>query len=407
MRIRTTTVAFAVTALVASTVAGASVGIPAALAAKPAKHCTPSWKLVPVPETPGYVKELTGVTALPGGDAWIAGQEDLPTSFPFTLHGDGSSISLGTPMPHPADFGTMMSQGAAQSFSSDTDGWRLTDVNFVQTAERWHGGRWTMTPLPTSPDPRTTQFQMGDVASLAADDAWAVGGLFSSGAIGLGGLGAVIEHWDGTTWSVVPNPAADRDNTTFRGMHAVSATDIWAVGYQGDASTDIAVPLIEHYDGTAWREVPADTSPAINGPAGFLVISVSGPDDVWAAGSQTIPNTSNTAGTLVEHYDGTAWTAVTDLPDLGNARILQIYAASRSDVWAIAEVPDGAYTFLHFDGSTWTATQSPSRQALGYRVYYQGLSGTGSGDVWAVGEITDFGNGREIPQVAHLSCGTS
>jgi hypothetical protein len=61
------------------------------------------------------------------------------------------------------------------------------------------------------------------VTALAADDAWAVG--------------SNIQHWDGQAWSVVPAPAG-----TYRGIAAVNARDIWAVGSDPSGGS-----LIAHY----------------------------------------------------------------------------------------------------------------------------------------------------------------
>src|SRR5688572_25055460 len=62
---------------------------------------------------------------------------------------------------------------------------------------------------------------------------------------------------------------------------AVTATgpdDAWAVGHERDTLTT-AIPLREHWDGTSFTLVP--------GPAGAVVlegVSASAPDDVWAVG---------------------------------------------------------------------------------------------------------------------------
>ena len=50
-----------------------------------------------------------------------------------------------------------------------------------------------------------------------------------------------------------------------RGVAAVSANDIWAVGYSSDPSTGASHTLTEHWDGTAWSVVPSpDTTTGLN-----------------------------------------------------------------------------------------------------------------------------------------------
>jgi hypothetical protein len=40
----------------------------------------------------------------------------------------------------------------------------------------------------------------------------------------------LIEHWNGTQWSVVPSPNL-MGNNLLRGVAIVSANDVWAVGF--------------------------------------------------------------------------------------------------------------------------------------------------------------------------------
>ncbi len=50
-------------------------------------------------------------------------------------------------------------------------------------------GQWNIVPSPN--EPSANNFLLG-VAALSPNDAWAVG--------------SHIEHWDGTSWSIVPSP---------------------------------------------------------------------------------------------------------------------------------------------------------------------------------------------------------
>jgi hypothetical protein len=60
----------------------------------------------------------------------------------------------------------------------------------------------------------------------------------------------VIEHWDGTSWSVVPSPNPNpQGNNSLVAIAAVNANDIWAVGHQ------LLGPFTEHWDGTSWSIV--------------------------------------------------------------------------------------------------------------------------------------------------------
>ena len=42
----------------------------------------------------------------------------------------------------------------------------------------------------------------------------------------------LIEHWNGVRWSVFPSPNSGAGENTLDAAAAVSATNIWAVGYR-------------------------------------------------------------------------------------------------------------------------------------------------------------------------------
>jgi beta-xylosidase len=88
-------------------------------------------------------------------------------------------------------------------------------------------------------------------------------------------------HWDGSNWSVVPSPEPANDQIYLNDVHAISANDAWAVGYFTSLEFGGDLPLLIHWDGTAWSMVERDWGVAPD----FLtaVTAVSG-TDVWAAG---------------------------------------------------------------------------------------------------------------------------
>ena len=78
-----------------------------------------------------------------------------------------------------------------------------------------------------------------DVAAAASNDVWAVG----YQGVGLA-INTLIEHWDGTSWSIVSSPAFTGVGPIY-GISADASNDVWAVG--GNKSL--------HFDGTSWSLV--------------------------------------------------------------------------------------------------------------------------------------------------------
>jgi hypothetical protein len=113
-----------------------------------------------------------------------------------------------------------------------------------------------------------------------------------------------VEHWNGTTWLIVTSP--DPSGSTFATLYGVACpntTSCYAVGsYRASSTTKT---LVEHWNGTIWSIV---TSP--NPSSSFSIIEgVSCPSTTScnAVGSYS---TSSGYKTLVEQLNGTSWSIV-------------------------------------------------------------------------------------------------
>ena len=60
----------------------------------------------------------------------------------------------------------------------------------------------------------------------------------------------LTEHWDGSAWSVVSSPSVGPETNLLFSVDAVSANDIWAVGFYYVAG--LGQTLILHWDGSTW-----------------------------------------------------------------------------------------------------------------------------------------------------------
>src|SRR5438034_9070727 len=96
--------------------------------------------------------------------------------------------------------------------------------------------------------------ELHGVTALAENDVWAVG-VSSNTECTLGST--LIEHWNGSRWSVVPSPNTSSSVNMINAVAAVSANDVWAVG---TAPTSTDTVLILHWNGTAWSVVPNPTT---------------------------------------------------------------------------------------------------------------------------------------------------
>jgi hypothetical protein len=205
----------------------------------------------------------------------------------------------------------------------------------------------------------------------------------------------LIVHFDGSSWTEVPSPQIVEG--TLGSISAVSPTDIWAAGMEiGTFRT-----VIEHYDGTTWTAVdhPSPHSAYVN----FGALDSVASDDVWLVGSYLDAN--SVSRTLAEHWDGSFWQVV-PTPNVGTrgTSLSAVTAISSNDVWAsgrttIGDVRTGAL-IEHWDGNTWEAI--PPERA-GKSSAFGGIGSASNADIWAVGSWSNSPDGGLRTLVEHSS----
>ena len=129
--------------------------------------------------------------------------------------------------------------------------------------------------------------KLSDVVALSSNDVWAVG------ASDNGGEQTLIEHWNGSAWSVIPSPNVSPSfgNRLF-GVGALSANSIWACGsYFAPDGSGQQHTLVEHWDGTQWS---VSSSPTIGYTDTLFGVATLSPSTVWLAGAADFPPTFRT-----------------------------------------------------------------------------------------------------------------
>lgn len=223
-------------------------------------------------------------------------------------------------------------------------------------------GSWTVIP---SPNGGTRDNELLGLAAVSASDIWSVG-FFNTGPYA-GSLRTLAEHWDGTSWSIVssPNPAANTgDYDALQGVAALSASNVWAVGYSGCVSCYGDQSLIEHWNGTSWSIV---SNPNPNTSQDLYGVAAVSANDIWAVGKYGF----TPYGALIEHWNGTQWSTVANP---GTQALHAVTALAGNNVWAV-----GDSEILHWDGASWSVEASPSG------AYLRAVAAVSASDIWAVG----------------------
>jgi len=179
----------------------------------------------------------------------------------------------------------------------------------------------------------------------ATNDAWAVG--FN----GSDSITTSAMHWDGTNWKRVATPNVGEGTNKLNAVLALSPNDVWAVGF----STPVAPPkqtatrtLIEHFDGTSWAVVPSpNIGPnSANQSNRLLGLTANSANDIWAFGSYFAADASGHQMTLLLHWDGISWTVESSpSPTKGGFPCDLLWTgvvSSPGDVWILGSVHDGS-----------------------------------------------------------------
>src|ERR1700686_5085762 len=218
--------------------------------------------------------------------------------------------------------------------------------------------------------------------ACAGTTSWAVGGYQAYIASQHGP--AFLEGKTGNGWFITNDPSPLLVNS-LNAVTCVDAGDCWAVG---DATPDRT--LIEHYSNGGWTYEP---SPALPPEATLNGVACTSLTDCWAVGGD---GPSGAAGhTLVEHYDGTAWTVDATLAAVGtNNNLSGVTCVSAVECWAvgwqgnpIGSITSPALASLH--GDAWAGVSSPNPLAGSWGVnFLKGVSCDSNGVCWAVGQST-------------------
>ncbi len=259
-------------------------------------------------------------------------------------------------------------------------------------------GTWK---IVSSPNVGTGTYgnQLNAVAVISANDAWAVGFSPHPSGTPLYLRQTLIEHWDGSSWSVAPSPnPAGKTYVVLNGVAAISANDVWAVGHSGDPGSIPFQTLTEHWNGSSWSIIPSPSPGTYNGNVLTAAAAIS-TNDVWAIGWYQSGQTGQEGGALTMHWNGTSWTVV---PNTCRATLRAIMAISTNDVWAV-----GDQVILHWNGTNWSSVSFPLPPGDSFSVF-KGISSVSANDIWAVGysQYAYFYGYRYSPLTYHWN-GTS
>jgi len=361
------------------------------------------WNIVPSPDSATGANDMLLGTACPSADeCWAVGADFGNQDLTAIIDNWNGSTWSPTPLPAPPPtdgyalfavtcvsdsdcwtVGIASSPGGGSSIGTYT--------------AHWDGAQWSMVPSPL-PTGAVGGFLDG-ISCVTSSDCWAVGYTTDSNGAA---LNLLVENWNGTAWTLVPGAPSGQIYDQLDGVTCLAANNCWAVGTAGpNQQNPNFLPifpaaagsqgLVEHWNGSTWSVVPSYSAP---GPAGGFLTGIScvNSSECWASGS-VISSAGFADGTLMETWNGTTWSTVaTPTPDGSEGDILDAVSCLSADqCWTVGASgsPGGGGSdgttngFIdNWNGTSWSVEPSPNVTSLSLLVSVTCSRGV---DCWAVG----------------------
>jgi hypothetical protein len=292
-----------------------------------------SWKATIPPEgrcgdNPDF-NFLESVAAVSSNDAWAVGGCGLK----LILHWNGNGWNE-VSAPNPCEFTSTFLSGVTAFSRNDvwavghwkSAGQPCGDGFYRPLALHWDGSRWKNFPVQLATQSNSLFLA---VAGTSSRDVWAVGQADQPKPPFL--PATLVEHWNGSRWTVVNSPGS---NIELTGVVALTPNNAWAVGQYLDCNNHPCqnkIPVIEHWDGSTWTMFPA---PKGNVARNMSAIAAASSKDIWAVGSTG----DNFSFTL--HWDGKRWSEIPSPPH-SVAGLSGVTALRGGDAWAVGSRLDG------------------------------------------------------------------
>jgi hypothetical protein len=275
-----------------------------------------TWERFRTPNPTHRAESLTAVVAIGPSDVWAAGQYGVYIGKAFLLHWNGTGWHL-WPLPKSARNANLTDLAA----TSGRDVWAVGETRWGHRRTlHFNGERWRV--IPTALRPEDGQFY--GVAAITRSDVWAVGQSLGH---------ALVEHWDGKTWSRL------RPRTKYAEFHdiaATSANDIWAVATWPVATPPYHEEHILRWDGISWTTVDAASWPPV-----LTGIAAAAADEAWAVGG----GSPEAAQLATYHWDGTDWSHDVISISIGGWLVRVTKAPATTSYWAVGTIHGTAGTY--------------------------------------------------------------
>jgi hypothetical protein len=227
--------------------------------------------------------------------------------------------------------------------------------------ERWDGKKWSVVANPKPGNPT----ELADVSCTSTTNCFAVGNYssrFSFEAV------ALLEHWNGKTWSVVAGPTPSAPNPRLNSVSCPSASTCLALGSGDTGVIDGSTALTARWNGRSWSLVAAANVTAHL--YRLASVSCTGPKNCFAVGSFDNSTNNGRPAPLIERWNGKTWSIVAPARSASGTGgwFESTSCTSPTNCLAVGAsvtlISSGGYyrqksLVERWDGKTWTTVASP------------------------------------------------
>jgi hypothetical protein len=257
------------------------------------------------------------------------------------------------------------------------------DINARQSnvlVERWNGSRWSIQPALNQPG--TPISVLSGVSCASARACTAVG---EYGNPGNSPPFVLVEHWNGSSWSLQPTPSAGGREGFLAGVSCTAPSACTAVG--GGAH---GRPRVERWNGTAWRTQRVPSVPNAD-QAFFSAVSCTSATACTAVGTDG----ADALFPLAQGWNGRRWSS--QGARIAGNDFTSVSCTAPRACTAVGDAAGGAQTLTAgWDGSRWSVQPSP--QAAGNRTNHTlfDVSCTARSICVAVGGVNRSSDGTAV-----------
>ena len=251
--------------------------------------------------------------------------------------------------------------------------------------EGWNGSTWAVI---ASPNQGTSSNALSGVSCTSSTSCVAVGTYAKAGV-----ERTLVENWNGTTWTIATSPNSGTGSNILNGVACTSSTSCVVVGYYFNASS-IAQTLVESWNGSAWSISASPNQPSSTNS--LVGVSCTSSSACTAVGASV--NGASIAQTLIERWNGIAW-SISASPNPGGIsnELNEVKCTSSTSCMAVGDYYNASnvdQTLVErWNGSTWAVVASPDQ---GTRQNY--LGGIACPSATSCVAVGFFRNASSVPQ---------